>query len=71
MVPVAERFICAKHQEWPELLCIYADNCGVVTHAEGDLIYHGYLYVEPRRHAAGWEDLARGEAAHLGGVKSV
>lgn len=63
----AERcFICNKHQTWPGPLRIHADGLGVVTHASGDSIYHGYLYVEPHRHAAGWEDLNADEAAHLG-----
>jgi len=59
-------FICHKHPQWPAALRIHADELGIVTHASGDLIYHGYLYVEPRRHAPGWEDLTSTEAAHLG-----
>ena len=66
MDDLAHCFVCNKQQTWPEQLRIHADDLGVVTHASGDLIYHGYLFLEPRRHAPGWEDLTDDEAAHLG-----
>jgi histidine triad (HIT) family protein len=59
-------FVCDKQQHWPASLRIHADDLGVVTHGAGESVYHGYLYVEPRRHCPGWEDLTQAEAAHLG-----
>ncbi|MBO0812446.1 MAG: HIT family protein [Microlunatus sp.] len=59
-------FVCRKRRDWPAALWIHEDDLGQVSHAGGESIYHGYLFVEPRRHAPGWEDLSGAEAAHLG-----
>lgn len=52
---------------------VAADDLVVVSHVSprapgvtGGLVYLGHLIVEPRRHAAGWEDLTAAEAAAIG-----
>jgi diadenosine tetraphosphate (Ap4A) HIT family hydrolase len=67
-----ECFVCRKHRgEIPEPGGALHDD-GVVRagHAglgpEGEPAYLGYLFVEPRRHAAGLGDLTKREAEALG-----
>ena len=55
--------ICAKHRGGGPLACpeVWSDDQVVVTHrAEPDLL--GYLFVEPRRHVAGLDELTEAEA---------
>jgi diadenosine tetraphosphate (Ap4A) HIT family hydrolase len=68
----AECFVCRKHRgEIPEPGgAIYDDDVVRAGHAglgpDGEPAYLGYLFVEPKRHAAGLGDLTNHEAEALG-----
>jgi len=68
----AECFVCRKHRGEIALPggAIYEDALVYAGHAAGPpgqgTVYRGYLIAEPKRHAAGWEDLTADEAAALG-----
>jgi diadenosine tetraphosphate (Ap4A) HIT family hydrolase len=57
--------VCAKHRALDEIL---GDEHAVVSHLvpEGEPVYLGYLFVEPRRHVAGLGELTPAEAASFG-----
>jgi histidine triad (HIT) family protein len=68
-------FVCGKHAD-PSLMPggpVGADDLVVVSHLspqspgrDGQPVYLGYLFVEPRRHAAGLADLTEPEAQAVG-----
>lgn len=67
-----ECFVCRKHRGEIAITGgpIYEDRLVYAGHAAGPpgtaTAYRGYLIAEPKRHAAGWEDLTEQEAETLG-----
>lgn len=65
-------FVCDKHRGLVKVPggCLYADELVYASHGailEGQrTTYLGTLFLEPRRHAAGLEDLTDGEAERFG-----
>ncbi len=69
-------FVCRKHRGEIAVAGgpIYEDALVYAGHAAGPsgqaTVYRGYLFAEPKRHAAGWEDLTNQEAEALGRLLS-
>lgn len=71
-----DRFVCRKHRGeiavaggpiYEDALVYAGQAAGPSGQATG---YRGYLVAEPKRHAAGWEDLTNQEAEALGRLLS-